>query len=94
MEIAANSLVANSISTCTTWPLPRCQFLDVYITNEKAIRVYAEYGFVTISPEPSLTPQEGGKTYIVMPSGFRLLRSLIRDVRSQFPLYDRYCYRL
>lgn len=41
-------------------------FLDVYTTSEKAIRVYAECGFVTISPEPILDPQEGGKTYIVM----------------------------
>lgn len=41
-------------------------FLDVYATNDKAIRVYTECGFVTISPEPIPDPQEGGKTYIVM----------------------------
>jgi GNAT superfamily N-acetyltransferase len=41
-------------------------FLDVYTTSEKAIRVYAECGFVTVSPVPIPDPQEGGKTYIVM----------------------------
>jgi len=37
-----------------------------YTTSEKAIRVYTECGFVTISPEPIPDPEEGGKTYIVM----------------------------
>ena len=41
-------------------------FLDVYTTSEKAIRVYMECGFATVSPEPIPDPQEGGKTYIVM----------------------------
>jgi len=41
-------------------------FLDVYTTSEKAIRVYTECGFVTVSPEPIPDPQEHGKTYIVM----------------------------
>jgi len=41
-------------------------FLDVYTTSEKAIRVYSESGFVTVSPEPIPDPQEGGKSYIVM----------------------------
>jgi hypothetical protein len=38
----------------------------VYTTSEKAIRVYTECGFATVSPEPISDPQEGGKTYIVM----------------------------
>jgi ribosomal protein S18 acetylase RimI-like enzyme len=41
-------------------------FLDVYTTSEKAIRVYTECGFATVSPEPIPDPQEHGKTYIVM----------------------------
>jgi len=41
-------------------------FLDVYTTNEKAIRVYTGCGFATVSPEPIPDSQEGGKTYIVM----------------------------
>lgn len=41
-------------------------FLDVYTTSEKAIRVYTECGFATISPEPIPDLQECGKTYIVM----------------------------
>jgi GNAT superfamily N-acetyltransferase len=41
-------------------------FLDVYTTNEKAIRVYTECGFAIVSPEPVRDPQESGKTYIVM----------------------------
>jgi GNAT superfamily N-acetyltransferase len=41
-------------------------FLDVYTTSERAIRLYTENGFVTVSPEPIPDPQEGGKTYIVM----------------------------
>ena len=41
-------------------------FLDVYTTNEKAIRVYTDCGFATVCPEPIPDPQEGGKTYIVM----------------------------
>ena len=41
-------------------------FLDVYTASEKAIRVYTECGFATVSPEPIPDPQEGGKTYIVM----------------------------
>ena len=41
-------------------------FLDVYTANEKAIRVYTECGFATVSPEPIPDPQVGGKTYIVM----------------------------
>lgn len=41
-------------------------FLDVYTTSEKAIRVYTDCGFDTVSPDPIPDPQEGGKTYIVM----------------------------
>lgn len=41
-------------------------FLDVYSTNEKAINVYTQCGFSTISPEPIPDRQEGGNTYIVM----------------------------
>jgi hypothetical protein len=41
-------------------------FLDVYTTSEKAIRVYTDCGFGTISPEPISDIQEGGKTFIVM----------------------------
>jgi GNAT superfamily N-acetyltransferase len=41
-------------------------FLDVYTTSDKAIRVYTECGFATVSPEPIPDPQEGGKTYSVM----------------------------
>ncbi len=41
-------------------------FLDVYSANAKAIRVYTESGFVTITPQPIPDPQEGGQSYIVM----------------------------
>ena len=41
-------------------------FLDVYTTSEKAIRVYTECGFATVSPEPIPDPNEGEKTYVVM----------------------------
>jgi ribosomal protein S18 acetylase RimI-like enzyme len=41
-------------------------FLDVYTTNQKAIDVYTECGFRTISPAPIPDPQEEGKTYVVM----------------------------
>jgi GNAT superfamily N-acetyltransferase len=35
-------------------------FLDVYTTNNKAIRVYTECGFVIITPEPMPDPEEEG----------------------------------
>jgi ribosomal protein S18 acetylase RimI-like enzyme len=41
-------------------------FLDVYTTNERAIRVYTDCGFVTVSPQPIPDPNEGGQTYVVM----------------------------
>lgn len=41
-------------------------FLDVYTNNEKAIRVYTDCGFVTVSPTAIPDPDEGGQTYVVM----------------------------
>jgi ribosomal protein S18 acetylase RimI-like enzyme len=41
-------------------------FLDVYTASQKAIRVYTECGFTTVSPDPIPDPNESGKTYIVM----------------------------
>lgn len=41
-------------------------FLDVYTTNAKAIGVYQQAGFVTISPQPISDPEEGGETYVIM----------------------------
>lgn len=41
-------------------------FLDVYTSSEKAIRVYTDCGFVTVTPEAIVDPQEGGKSYIIM----------------------------
>jgi hypothetical protein len=40
--------------------------LDVYTASQKAIRVYTECGFTTVSPDPIPDPNESGNTYIVM----------------------------
>jgi GNAT superfamily N-acetyltransferase len=41
-------------------------FLDVYTTSLKAIKVYTECGFVSITEQPLPDPQEDDKPYIVM----------------------------
>lgn len=41
-------------------------FLDVYVSNVKAISVYTACGFVHITPYPIPDPQEGGQAYTVM----------------------------
>lgn len=41
-------------------------FLDVYTTSEKAIQVYKDCGFISITPESIPDPRENGKTYIIM----------------------------
>lgn len=41
-------------------------FLDVYTSSDKAIRVYEQCGFTSVTPEPIADEKEGGKTYIVM----------------------------
>lgn len=41
-------------------------FLDVYITSERAIRLYSECGFQVVEPEPRRDDLEGGRQYLVM----------------------------
>lgn len=41
-------------------------FLDVYLSNQKAIDVYTKCGFTAITPDPIPDPQEGGEPYCVM----------------------------
>ncbi len=41
-------------------------FLDVYASNEKAISLYEKCGFVRVSDQPRLDPDEDDKPYLIM----------------------------
>jgi ribosomal protein S18 acetylase RimI-like enzyme len=41
-------------------------FLDVYASNEKAIRLYERCGFVMVSDRPRLDPDQDHRPYIIM----------------------------
>ena len=41
-------------------------FLDVYTSNEKALRLYEKCGFVKVSDESRLDPDEDNRPYFIM----------------------------
>ena len=41
-------------------------FLDVYVDNERALRLYERCGFQVIETEPIPDPEEGGRRFLIM----------------------------
>jgi ribosomal protein S18 acetylase RimI-like enzyme len=55
-----------AILSCQTGGYYEVLFLDVYVANERAIRLYERCGFTILCDEPILDPLEGNEPYIVM----------------------------
>jgi ribosomal protein S18 acetylase RimI-like enzyme len=55
-----------ALLACGPCPCHDVLFLDVYASNEKAIRLYEKCGFRNLLDEPIPDPAEDGKPYLIM----------------------------
>jgi ribosomal protein S18 acetylase RimI-like enzyme len=59
-------LISEAVLSCQSGISRDVLFLDVYTDNAKAIKLYKQFGFTSITDEAIPDPHEDGKTYIIM----------------------------